>query len=74
MDCQLPNLRGTENMFQQGEGDGLWVPQGVVLGPFLFMINMNDMPKEADSYPNMFVDDTNIMKEVRSIRDHKISK
>lgn len=44
------------------------VPQRSVLGPLLFLILVNDLPNKTNSFPNMFADDGNIMKEVRTIR------
>lgn len=43
------------------------VPQGAVLAPLMFLIYINDMTKDVNSYMNMFADDAKIMRHVRNV-------
>ena len=45
------------------------IPQGSVLGPLLFVIFINDMPKNLSSVCKMFADDAKIYKELDSTED-----
>ena len=37
------------------------VPQGSIIDPLLFLVNINDLPNcLSDGFPRMFADDTNI--------------
>ena len=58
-----------------GKGSSKWtkvtsgIPQGSVLGPILFIIFINDLPKRISSHIKIFADDTKIFKAIRSFSD-----
>ena len=45
------------------------IPQGSVLGPILFIIFINDLPKEVKSYIKIFADDTKLFRAIKNIKD-----
>ena len=45
------------------------IPQGSVLGPILFIIFVNDMPEQVQSYIRMFTDDTKIFAATQTEED-----
>ena len=47
------------------------IPQGSVLGPLLFIIDINDLPDNKTSNIYLFADDTNIYKQIASNEDIK---
>ena len=42
------------------------VPQGSVLGPLLFLLYVNELPKIVNSSIKMFADDTKIWKKIQN--------
>ena len=47
------------------------IPQGSVLGPILFIIYINDLPDQVNSYLKIFADDTKIFRLITDIIDRQ---
>ena len=47
------------------------VPQGLVLGPILSILYVNDLPDKVKSYCKIFADDTTVYKEIINLKDYE---
>ena len=45
------------------------MPQGSVLGPLLFILYVNDLPDQVNSYCELFADDAKLNKELQNLDD-----
>lgn len=50
------------------------VPQGLIFGPLLFLVYVNNLPEKVRSYVSVFADDTELIAENGSAEDCEILK
>ena len=60
-----------ENEFSSWSQVKSGIPQGSVLGPILFVIFINDMPRIVDSFCQLFADDAKVFRSICSFEDNK---
>jgi len=59
---QIANLYFNPNTVSKWTKIKYGVPRGLILGPFFFLVDINDLPKaiEHKAFPILFADDTSI--------------
>jgi len=55
---QYLSVNGYES---KSQSNGYGVPQGSTLGPLLFILYVNDMPRDLQTTPRLFADDTTLI-------------
>ena len=63
---QQVSVNGSKSTWEQVVSG---VPQGSVLGPILFVLYINDLPKSVQSNIKLFADDTKLFRRVQGIED-----
>ena len=60
-------LNGSKSSWQDVKSS---VPQGSILGPLLFLIYVNDLPRSISSQVFLFADDTKLIRSISTSADH----
>ena len=52
-------------------GNNKGVPQGSILGPLLFVIYVNDLPRSINKFasPVIYADDTSVLVSAKNLKD-----
>ena len=48
------------------------IPQGSILGPFFFLVYINDLPTDLKSNPKLFADDTSLLSVILDVNSSQI--
>ena len=63
---QFTSIRGADSSLKE---ISCGVPQGSILGPILFLILINDLPKASKFFTILFADDTTLQLSSKSLQD-----
>ncbi len=63
---QFTSIRGVDSSLKE---ISCGVPQGSILGPILFLILINDLPKASKFFTILFADDTTLQLSSKSLHD-----
>ena len=47
------------------------VPQGILLGPILFLIHINDRPNEISSHVKLFADEAKVYRKLSDLENDR---